>query len=202
MAHSKPAEEDRRIAHARVLDLRSRAILYLSRQRSARRTNHRPDLMSRRQGSGDDGLDIPFFRWTGAPRSATSWPSARKHPSRSRQRPATALPTPPCNDAGSSSESTAAGLLSILEFCTILSSFSVPMTMSMASIPGTGGIMTIREVTDDLTVTERTIYRLAIAKETPSLKVDDSWRFSRANIDTWITEQSTVASPGDADKEI
>ncbi|HMW18909.1 MAG TPA: helix-turn-helix domain-containing protein [Accumulibacter sp.] len=74
--------------------------------------------------------------------------------------------------------------------------------MSMASIPGTGGIMTIREVTDDLTVTERTIYRLAIAKETPSLKVDDSWRFSRANIDTWITEQSTVASPGDADKEI
>jgi len=50
--------------------------------------------------------------------------------------------------------------------------------------------MTIGEVADYLKVTERTIYRLAGAKQIPAFKVGGSWRFSRADIDGWIREQS------------
>lgn len=62
--------------------------------------------------------------------------------------------------------------------------------MSMASSPGTSGIMTIGEVADYLKVTERTIYRLAAAKKMPAFKVGGSWRFSRGDIYAWITLQS------------
>lgn len=62
--------------------------------------------------------------------------------------------------------------------------------------------MTIGEVADYLKVTERTIYRLAAAKKIPAFKVGGSWRFSRADIDAWIKEQSTVEGPGNADKEV
>lgn len=65
--------------------------------------------------------------------------------------------------------------------------------MSMASSPGTNGIMTIGEVADYLKVTERTIYRLAAAKKIPAFKVGGSWRFSRADIDIWIKQQSMEA---------
>jgi excisionase family DNA binding protein len=61
---------------------------------------------------------------------------------------------------------------------------------SMASSPGAGAILTIREVADYLKVTERTIYRLAAAKQIPAFKVGGSWRFSRADIDSWINQQS------------
>jgi excisionase family DNA binding protein len=50
--------------------------------------------------------------------------------------------------------------------------------------------MTIGEVAAFLKVTERTIYRLAGAKKIPSFKVGGSWRFSRADIATWIERQS------------
>jgi len=50
--------------------------------------------------------------------------------------------------------------------------------------------MTIGEVADYLKVTERTISRLAGAKQIPAFKVGGSWRFSRADIDGWIREQS------------
>ncbi len=53
--------------------------------------------------------------------------------------------------------------------------------------------MTTGEVADYLKVTERTIYRLAVAKEIPALKVGGSWRFSRLDIDEWIREQSSGA---------
>ena len=53
-----------------------------------------------------------------------------------------------------------------------------------------GEILTIREVADYLKVTERTIYRLAAAKQIPAFKVGGSWRFSRADIDSWIKQQS------------
>jgi excisionase family DNA binding protein len=55
-------------------------------------------------------------------------------------------------------------------------------------------IMTIKEVSDYLKVTERTIYRLAGAKQIPAFKVGGSWRFSRADIDRWIREQSSQTS--------
>jgi excisionase family DNA binding protein len=48
--------------------------------------------------------------------------------------------------------------------------------------------MTIGEVADYLKVTERTIYRLAGAKQIPAFKVGGSWRFSKADIDGWIRE--------------
>ena len=60
----------------------------------------------------------------------------------------------------------------------------------MASSPGAGAILTIKEVADYLKVTERTIYRLAAAKQIPAFKVGGSWRFSRADIDSWIKQQS------------
>jgi excisionase family DNA binding protein len=54
------------------------------------------------------------------------------------------------------------------------------------------GIMTIKEVSDYLKVTERTIYRLAAGKQIPAFKVGGSWRFSRSEIDHWIKSQSSM----------
>jgi len=54
--------------------------------------------------------------------------------------------------------------------------------------------MTIGEVADYLKVTERTIYRLAGAKQVPAFKVGGSWRFSKADIDGWIRDQSSIES--------
>jgi len=51
-------------------------------------------------------------------------------------------------------------------------------------------ILSIREVTAYLKVTERTIYRLAVAKQIPSFKIGGSWRFSRPDIESWIKQQS------------
>jgi excisionase family DNA binding protein len=53
--------------------------------------------------------------------------------------------------------------------------------------------MTIGEVAGHLKVTERTIYRLAAAMRIPAFKVGGSSRFSLADIDTWIKQQSTEA---------
>lgn len=64
----------------------------------------------------------------------------------------------------------------------------------MPSSPADNAIMTIGEVADYLKVTERTIYRLAGTKKIPSFKVGGSWRFSKADIDRWIREQSTGAT--------
>lgn len=52
-------------------------------------------------------------------------------------------------------------------------------------------IMTIGEVAGYLKVTERTIYRLAGAKQIPAFKVGGSWRFSKVDLDKWIEQQST-----------
>lgn len=62
----------------------------------------------------------------------------------------------------------------------------------MATSTGESGILTIREVAAFLKVTERTIYRLASAKKIPAFKVGGTWRFSRADIDVWIRQQSTL----------
>jgi len=62
----------------------------------------------------------------------------------------------------------------------------------MPNPPIEGEILTIREVADYLKVTERTIYRLAGAKKIPAFKVGGTWRFSRAEIDQWIKQQSSA----------
>jgi len=51
-------------------------------------------------------------------------------------------------------------------------------------------VLTISEVAEYLKVAERTIYRLAAAKKVPAFKVGGMWRFSRADIDAWIKQQS------------
>jgi excisionase family DNA binding protein len=64
------------------------------------------------------------------------------------------------------------------------------LAKTMSSSPAENAIMTIGEVADYLKVTERTIYRLAGAKQIPAFKVGGSWRFSKADIDAWIKAQS------------
>lgn len=59
-----------------------------------------------------------------------------------------------------------------------------------------GEILTIKQVADFLKVTERTIYRLAAAKKIPAFKVGGTWRFSRADIDSWIRQQGMQAREG------
>jgi excisionase family DNA binding protein len=61
-----------------------------------------------------------------------------------------------------------------------------------------GEILTIKQVADYLKVTERTIYRLAAAKKIPAFKVGGTWRFSRAGIESWIREQSSLGPGHDA----
>ena len=56
----------------------------------------------------------------------------------------------------------------------------------------TGEIFTLDDVATYLKVGKRTVYRLAAAKKIPAFKVGGSWRFSRADIDTWIKQQSTA----------
>ena len=64
------------------------------------------------------------------------------------------------------------------------------LAKTMPSSAADNAIMTIGEVADYLKVTERTIYRLAGAKQIPAFKVGGSWRFSKKDIDFWIREQS------------
>jgi excisionase family DNA binding protein len=70
------------------------------------------------------------------------------------------------------------------------------LAKTMPSSAADNAIMTIGEVADYLKVTERTIYRLAGAKQIPAFKVGGSWRFSKADIDGWISRQSTADIDG------
>ena len=74
----------------------------------------------------------------------------------------------------------------------MLSFYPSTATHSMDLNSDSAGIMTIKEVADYLKVTERTIYRLAAAKQVPAFKVGGSWRFSRSEIDLWIKSQSSM----------
>lgn len=56
----------------------------------------------------------------------------------------------------------------------------------------TGEIFTLDDVAAYLKVGKRTVYRLAAAKKIPAFKVGGAWRFSRADIDSWIKQQSSV----------
>ena len=69
---------------------------------------------------------------------------------------------------------------------------TIHLAKTMPPSPADNAIMTIGEVADYLKVTERTIYRLAGAKQIPAFKVGGSWRFSKADIDGWISRQSTA----------
>ena len=73
---------------------------------------------------------------------------------------------------------------------------------TMSRLPIESEILTIREVAEYLKVTERTIYRLAGAKKIPAFKVGGTWRFSRADIDQWIRQQSTGSDARNKNKEV
>ncbi len=73
------------------------------------------------------------------------------------------------------------------------------LAKTMPSSTAENAIMTIGEVADYLKVTERTIYRLAGAKQIPAFKVGGCWRFSKADINKWIQLQSEKALPGEPD---
>lgn len=64
----------------------------------------------------------------------------------------------------------------------------------MPSSAPDNSIVTLGDAADDLKVTERTIYRQAGAKQIPAFKVGGSWRFSKADIDGWIKDQSSMES--------
>lgn len=74
----------------------------------------------------------------------------------------------------------------------MLSVFTALHARQMDSSSDSASIMTIKEVSDYLKVTERTIYRLAAGKQIPAFKVGGSWRFSRSEIDQWIKSQSSM----------
>ena len=74
----------------------------------------------------------------------------------------------------------------------MLSVFPASHRPQMDSSSDPSSIMTIKEVSDYLKVTERTIYRLAAGKQIPAFKVGGSWRFSRSEIDLWIKSQSSM----------
>jgi excisionase family DNA binding protein len=51
-------------------------------------------------------------------------------------------------------------------------------------------IMTIKEVSEYLKLTEKTAYRLAAEGKIPGFKVGGSWRFRQKDIDDWIDEKA------------
>ena len=55
-------------------------------------------------------------------------------------------------------------------------------------------ILMNKDVAKHLKVTEREIYRLAAGRGLPAVTVGGSWRFSRNDIDRWITQQTSVKS--------
>jgi len=61
----------------------------------------------------------------------------------------------------------------------------------------TGEIFTLDEVAAYLKVGKRTVYRLAAVRKIPAFKVGGAWRFARADIDSWIKQQSAVDQGGD-----
>jgi len=52
-------------------------------------------------------------------------------------------------------------------------------------------LMKLEEVADYLRVTEKTIYRLIDKQGIPAIRVGHQWRFDKADIDTWLRQNST-----------
>lgn len=83
--------------------------------------------------------------------------------------------------------------LKILHYSVVIC-HKLPITMSTST--SEGDILTIKQVAEYLKVTDRTIYKLAAAKKIPAFKVGGTWRFSRADIDRWIAQQTSVTQTG------
>ena len=51
-------------------------------------------------------------------------------------------------------------------------------------------LMKLEEVADYLRVAEKTIYRLIDKQGIPAIRVGHQWRFDKADIDTWLRQNS------------
>ncbi len=69
---------------------------------------------------------------------------------------------------------------------------------------GTEKILTAKEVSQFLKLSESTIYKLAVSGEIPAFKVGDSWRFELEEIQKMIRDSKTRGkrkdSPDDSEK--
>ncbi|MBI1175333.1 MAG: helix-turn-helix domain-containing protein [Sideroxydans sp.] len=59
-----------------------------------------------------------------------------------------------------------------------------------------GEILTLDEVAAYLKAGKRTVYRLAAEGKLPAFKLGGTWRFSRADIDSWIRQQVNQVREG------
>ncbi|WP_233203967.1 helix-turn-helix domain-containing protein [Novosphingobium sp. HII-3] len=59
-------------------------------------------------------------------------------------------------------------------------------------------ILTMREVADFLKINEKTAYKLTAAGKLPGFKVGGSWRFKRADIESWIEKRVNEGHGGRA----
>lgn len=87
----------------------------------------------------------------------------------------------------------------VLEQWTILpylDAFSL-LGKAMSKKSSEEAILTIKEVAEYLKVAEKTIYRLVGTKKIPAFKVGGAWRFSRADIDQWIKQQTITTDKND-----
>lgn len=50
-------------------------------------------------------------------------------------------------------------------------------------------ILTIRQLADYLTVSEKTVYRMLDRHQLPAIRVGAQWRFRQQDIDTWLSDQ-------------
>jgi excisionase family DNA binding protein len=58
-------------------------------------------------------------------------------------------------------------------------------------------ILTMREVAELLKINDKTAYRLAADGKIPGFRVGGSWRFRRADLIKWISEQADRAANAD-----
>lgn len=52
-----------------------------------------------------------------------------------------------------------------------------------------GDILNIRQLAEYLMVSEKTVYRMLDRSQLPAVRVGAQWRFRRADIDSWLTEE-------------
>lgn len=57
-------------------------------------------------------------------------------------------------------------------------------------------ILVVQEVATLLKVADKCVYKMAQKWEIPSYRVRAQWSFRRANIDTWIQEQTAARRGG------
>ena len=65
----------------------------------------------------------------------------------------------------------------------------------------TDEILTLREVAEYLKLSEKSVYRLVQDKKIPAFKAGGTWRFRRADIDTWIEGRVAAGGGQEGDDE-